>query len=253
MAAAPTRRRSADERREEILRIAIERFAVGGYRGTSTDVIAREAGISQAYLFRLFRTKRELFLACDERACEKVLEMFRGAAAGAPPGEKLAARDRAYRNRLLRERHAVLMTMQGFAAAGADPEIRRHVRAKFGDVVAEVGELAGAYPNEVWAFFANGMLLNIVAALEQEVAVTQPPGRARSTLREFRGDPTRQTRYRLTDGARVLRAANLNDATAPGERAAAAAASFKRAILVWIATRRSVSPTTLLDLSRATA
>jgi hypothetical protein len=57
---------------------------------------------------------------------------------------------------------------------------------------------------------------------------------------------------REIEGARVLRAANLNDATAPGERAATAAASFKRAVLVSIATRRSVSPTTLLALSRAT-
>jgi AcrR family transcriptional regulator len=67
---SPTVRRSADERREQILGIAIEHFAVGGYRATSTNVIAREAGISQPYLFRLFRTKQELFLACDERACE---------------------------------------------------------------------------------------------------------------------------------------------------------------------------------------
>jgi AcrR family transcriptional regulator len=67
---SPTVRRSADERREQILGIAIEHFAVGGYRATSTKVIARQAGISQPYLFRLFRTKQELFLACDERACE---------------------------------------------------------------------------------------------------------------------------------------------------------------------------------------
>jgi AcrR family transcriptional regulator len=60
-------RKSADERREEILEIAIEHFAVGGYHGTSTEVIAKEAGISQPYLFRLFRTKRELFLACNTR------------------------------------------------------------------------------------------------------------------------------------------------------------------------------------------
>jgi len=69
---SPTVRRSADERREQILGIAIEHLAVGGYRGTSTNVIAHEAGIPQMipYLFRLFRTKQELFLACDERACE---------------------------------------------------------------------------------------------------------------------------------------------------------------------------------------
>ena len=80
MAAAPTRRKSADERREELLTVAMERFADGGYHGTSTEVIARDAGISHPYLFRLFRTKKELFLACDERACDKVIEAFRRAA-----------------------------------------------------------------------------------------------------------------------------------------------------------------------------
>jgi AcrR family transcriptional regulator len=155
MTAAATRRKSAEERREEILAIAIEHFAAGGLRGTSTEVIAREAGISQAYLFRLFRTKQELFLACDARACEKVLETFRRAAAGAPPGEKLAAMGRAYTDELLPERHAVLMMMQGFAAAGADPEIRATVRQRFGELVMEVAELAGVEPGEVWAFFAK--------------------------------------------------------------------------------------------------
>jgi len=172
MAAAPTRRKSADERRDEILAIAIEHFAIGGYRGTSTDAIAREAGISQAYLFRLFRTKQELFLACDARACEKVLETFRRAASGAPPGEKLAAMGRAYTDELLPDRHAVLMMMQGFAAAGSDPDIRATVRQTFRDMAMEVAELGGVAAGDVWAFFANGMLLNIVAALGlQDMAV----------------------------------------------------------------------------------
>jgi len=170
--AATTRRKSAEERREEILRIAIEHFAVRGFHGTSTETIARQAGISQPYLFRLFRTKQELFLACDARACEKVLETFRRAASGAPPGEKLAAMGRAYTNELLPDRHAVLMMMQGFAAAGSDPDIRATVRQTFRDMAMEVAELGGVTAGDVWAFFANGMLLNIVAALElQEMAV----------------------------------------------------------------------------------
>jgi AcrR family transcriptional regulator len=172
MAAASTRRKSAEERREEILAIAIEHFAVGGFRGSSTEVIAREAGISQPYLFRLFRTKKELFLACVERAREKMLETFRRAAAAAAPGERLQALGRAYTNELLPASHAVLLMMQGFAAAGADPEIRATVRQQFGDMVMEVAELGGVEPGDVRAFVANGMLLNIVAALElQEMAV----------------------------------------------------------------------------------
>ena len=65
MAVEPRVRKSAEERREEILAVAHPPLRrSGGYHGTSTEAIAREAGISQPYLFRLFRTKQELFLAC---------------------------------------------------------------------------------------------------------------------------------------------------------------------------------------------
>ena len=161
----PAMRKSAEVRREEILAVAIEHFAEGGYHGTSTEVIAKEAGISQPYLFRLFRTKRELFLACGDRACEKVIDAFRRAAVGAPEGEKLHAMGQAYVRELLPDRHAILMLMQSYVA-GADPEIREHVRGKYGEVVNEVAELAGAGPEDVWRFFATGMLLNVVAALD---------------------------------------------------------------------------------------
>src|SRR3990170_1026531 len=89
-------RKSAEERREEIIALAIEQFAVSGYKGTSTDAIAREAGISQPYLFRLFKTKRELFLACHDVSDGRILETFREAAGGVPKNRVLQAMGRAY-------------------------------------------------------------------------------------------------------------------------------------------------------------
>jgi AcrR family transcriptional regulator len=163
----PGMRKSAEVRREEILAVALRHFAEGGYHGTSTEVIAKEAGISQPYLFRLFRTKRELFLACNDRACEKVLDAFYRAAAEAPEGEKLHAMGHAYVAELLPDRHAILMMMQGYAAV-ADPGIQEHVRERYGEIVTKVAELADAGPDEVWSFFATGMLLNLVAALDLE-------------------------------------------------------------------------------------
>jgi AcrR family transcriptional regulator len=172
--AAPTRRKSAEERREEILTVAMEHFAEGGYHGTSTEVIAREAGISQPYLFRLFRTKKELFLACDDRACEKILDAFRRVAATAEPGQKLDAMGEAYVHELLPDRHALLMLMQGYVAV-SDPEIREHVRRKYGEVVGAVSELSGAPDDEVWRFFATGMHLNIVTALDLGAIAAENP------------------------------------------------------------------------------
>ena len=85
MASAPTRR-SAEERRREIVEIAIRHFAQNGYNGTSTDQVAREAGISQPYLFRLFGTKRELFLACNAAMHDRIAATFAEAAARPPAG-----------------------------------------------------------------------------------------------------------------------------------------------------------------------
>ena len=161
----PAMRKSAEVRREEILAVAMEHFAEGGYHGTSTEAIAKDAGISQPYLFRLFRTKRELFLAANDRACGKVIETFRNAVANASPGEELHEMGCAYMDELLPDRHAILMMMQGYAAT-ADPDIREHVRERYGEIVSEVSELSGATPDEIWSFFATGMLLNIVAALD---------------------------------------------------------------------------------------
>jgi AcrR family transcriptional regulator len=163
MASVPSRRKSADERREDILAVSLEHFAVGGYHGTSTDGIAREAGISQPYLFRLFRTKKELFLACNDRACQKVLEAFRSAAERAEPGERLHAMGRAYVEDLLPDRHAVLVMIQD------------HVRRSYGGVVNEVMRLSGATPQEAWSFFATGMLLNVVAALDLAAIADEEP------------------------------------------------------------------------------
>src|SRR5215218_3513502 len=108
--APPSPRRSATERRREIIEIAISHFAQHGYNGTSTDQVAREAGISQPYLFRLFGTKRELFLACHEAMHARIAESFLHAARDAPPEERMKAMGAAYTN-LLADRNSLLFQM----------------------------------------------------------------------------------------------------------------------------------------------
>src|ERR1700740_2181426 len=65
-------RMSAEERREAVLEAALAEFAIRGLAGTSTEDVARRAGISQPYLFRLFPSKKALFLALVERCFERV-------------------------------------------------------------------------------------------------------------------------------------------------------------------------------------
>ncbi len=87
----PTTRQSAEERREAVLDAAAEAFARGGLHGTSTEDIARTAGISQPYLFRLFGSKKELFLAVNEACFARTLETFRTAASGRSGNDALRA------------------------------------------------------------------------------------------------------------------------------------------------------------------
>jgi AcrR family transcriptional regulator len=178
-------RKSAEERREEIVAVAIEHFALGGYHGTSTEAIARDAGISQPYLFRLFGTKKELFLACEDRHHDFLEAVFRRVAEGAPPGEALERMGKAYVEELLPDRHALRFQMQSYAAC-ADPDIRAHVRRRYGELVRVVAGLAGVSVSDAWGFFATGMLLNVVATLELEaIADTDDWARAWTTPSEL--------------------------------------------------------------------
>ena len=157
-------RMTAEDRREEVVGIAFRHFAEGGLDGTSTEDIAREAGVSQPYLFRLFKTKRGLYEACVDQCFQRVEAVFAGSVAGATPEERFAAMGRAYGEQLLPDRHALLFQMRAYAVA--DPEIRAYVREKFGGLRQAVADLAGVAPEDTWGFFGDGMLFNVVAMLE---------------------------------------------------------------------------------------
>src|SRR6476661_9891382 len=89
-------RLSAAERKDSILDAALIEFADHGFEGASTEDIARRAGISQPYLFRLFGTKKELFKAAVARCLRETLEVFQRAAEGKRGEEALHAMGEAY-------------------------------------------------------------------------------------------------------------------------------------------------------------
>jgi len=161
-----TERKTKDERREEILDAALLEFAEGGLHGASTEDIARRAGISQPYVFRLFGTKKELFRAVVTRCFRETLEMFQRAAEGRRGPEALEAIGKAYVERLTADPTRLRAQMQAYAACH-DPEIREVVRAGYGDLVAYAERVSGLPPEEVARFFAMGMLLNVFASMEQ--------------------------------------------------------------------------------------
>src|SRR5437870_11064570 len=109
-------RKTKEERREEILDAALEEFAARGLHGASTEDIARRAGISQPYIFRLFGTKKELFKATVSRCFRETLEIFQRAAEGKRGEEALKAMGDAYIEKLLGDRTRLRAQMQAYAA-----------------------------------------------------------------------------------------------------------------------------------------
>jgi AcrR family transcriptional regulator len=162
---AVAERKSAEERREEILEAALVEFAAHGLDGGSTEAIARAVGISQPYVFRLFGTKKELFMATVERCMRGTLEMFRTASAGVKGEEALRAIGEAYVERLTSDPTYLHSQMQAYAACD-DPEIREVVRKGYGELVKYVERVSGMPAERVAHFFAKGMLLNVMASMD---------------------------------------------------------------------------------------
>ena len=154
------------QRREQVLGVAEQEFATAGLYGASTETIAHRAGITQTYVFRLFGTKKQLFLACVDAAFERMTLAMLAAAGGATGIEALTAMGSEY-NAMLADRTTLLLQLQGTAAAAAgDSEVRDAVRSSFGRLWQAVADTARLDPVTVKAFLAFGMLLNTSAALE---------------------------------------------------------------------------------------
>ena len=158
-------RQTADARREAVLAAAAEAFAAGGLHGTSTEEIAVAAGISQPYLFRLFGTKKKLFIATVERCMRDTRELFRAAAGDLRGEEALRAMGEAYVEMVVRDRTRLLGQMQAYAACG-DPDVRDAMRRGFGELHLFVETVSGLPQEAVARWFSTGMLLNVVAALD---------------------------------------------------------------------------------------
>jgi AcrR family transcriptional regulator len=157
-------RMPAAERREMVLEAAVAEFAAHGLAGTSTEDVARQAGISQPYLFRLFPTKKALFLALVDRCFRRVEDTFVAAAADHTGDQALDAMADAY-ERLLDDRTMLLLQMQAYAACD-DPEIREVTRAGYKKLWELTERLTGLPFQRVVDFFAVGMLMNVAAAMD---------------------------------------------------------------------------------------
>ncbi|HUA73626.1 MAG TPA: TetR/AcrR family transcriptional regulator [Solirubrobacteraceae bacterium] len=168
------RRVPAAERREELISAAVHEFAHGGLHGTPVERIARRVGVAQPYVFSLFPSKRDLFLAALERGFERVADAFRRAAAdyaeGRAPAEcedALDAMGFAYKGLLSSDRDYLMLQHQSYAACD-DELVRACVRRRYAELVRLAQELSGADSERIDDFFRHGMALNVAAALGVE-------------------------------------------------------------------------------------
>ncbi|VXC16634.1 TetR/AcrR family transcriptional regulator [Nocardioides sp. AX2bis] len=163
--AAPVPRMSAAQRRALVLDAATQAFALGGYHGTSTDTVAKHAGVSQPYVVRIFGTKLELFLEVFERAMGRIDRAFAEViGAGFDPGsdedwERLGL---AYAE-LMADRDLLMVMMHGFAAGGIE-EIAERSRACMGAVFTTLHD-AGGDEERIRDFVAQGMLMNVLLSM----------------------------------------------------------------------------------------
>lgn len=158
-------RMSAVERRADVLRAAVKPFAHGGYYGTSTEDVAKAAGISQPYLFRLFPTKKALFIALIEQGFQRVRDAFIDAVGDKTGEDAMAAMGEAY-GELLRDRDELMLQMHFYSSSGADEDIAVVTRREFGKLWREVVRLSGADDETMQSFFATGMLMNVIASMD---------------------------------------------------------------------------------------
>ena len=157
-------RQTAEERREAVLEAAAEEFAHKGLHGGSTDAIAKAAGISQPYLFRLFGTKKELYLATTRLKMEETYATFERASRGKTGREALEAMGDVYRE-LIADRQRLMLMQQCFGECD-DPDIREGVRGVWRDLVDLIEQRSGEPPEVVSQFVATGMLLNVLMSMQ---------------------------------------------------------------------------------------
>lgn len=180
------RRRTAEERREDVIAAAIVEFATLGLHGASTETIAARAGISQPYVLRLFGTKKALFLAAVDRVCQQIVAAWEDENARLAPDidrmssqEHLLALGERY-FALVEEVDGLRLCLQSFASA-EDSEVRALVHDWQRRMYAWIRDTTGADGHSVQRFFAFGMMLTVAASIDA-IGVADREAWARSFL-----------------------------------------------------------------------
>ena len=136
--------------------------------------MANAAGVSPAYVFRLFDGKLGLFLAALEATYTRVAEALAkaGRECSTPdPTRRLEAMTAAYVD-LIKD-HDLIMVQSHGQSASSVPEIRRAVQNGLGEVVRTISAVSGADPAAVQRFMAYGQLCHLI--VQADLATLRAP------------------------------------------------------------------------------
>jgi AcrR family transcriptional regulator len=176
MNASPATRMPAEQRREQLLDAATRAFAEGGYHGTSTDAVAREAGVSQPYVVRTFGTKLGLFLEVFRRSTDRIRLAFEEVLDERPfdpdSDDDAARLGTAYTN-LLADRDLLQIMMHGYSAGGVAEisELSRECMAEIFRTIRRTGWDADRCRD----FVAHGMLINVLLSIRAPEHLGEAP------------------------------------------------------------------------------
>jgi len=157
----------ADTRREAIVEAALLAFAGAGFQATPVTSVAARAGISQAYVFKLFPTKEELFVAAVQRCFDRIEETLEKSAQTISNGngdDILYAMGDGYAG-LIADR-SILMIQVHAQSASDVPAIRAAVRGGLQRIVTYVKQRSGASDEAVQRFIAFGQLCHLITTTD---------------------------------------------------------------------------------------
>lgn len=131
-----------EQRRDELLQAALERFAEDGFDGATTQAIAEQTGVSEAALFKYFPTKHELFLdVVRDLAPDRLIDPQHTPPAQLSAQEALAAAVRSHLDLAWQHRTWLELMLQERARA---PEVRDALQGHFGGVRQALRQLLQA-------------------------------------------------------------------------------------------------------------
>lgn len=159
----PNKLSTSDLRRDTVVASAIAVFAQGGYLGTSVATVASHAGISQAYVFKLFPSKELLFVTALDQCFEQIqTALAKGADASNDPSPEgiLDAMGEAYAD-LIGNRSLLMLQVHAQSAASV-PEIGAALRKGLQAITMFVHSRSGAEDQAVQRFIAYGQLCHLI-------------------------------------------------------------------------------------------